>query len=467
MRFFSISLALAAALLTLSAANPPSPQKKTPVKKKSTATRKRTYPRAPAVTPQMREAANQEINDRLDARPESVIENATALIPFFEQLRRTERAEFDQPLRILHFGDSHTAADEWTGAMRQAFQSKFGDGGGGYSLAGRPFTSYRRIDQRRGNSTGWTTQGLLSPNGDGLYGLGGASISTSRAGQSVFLEAEAKRVELFYWRQPGGGPLTFAENGAAVETISTDGPEGPGYFQYASAALSDGQGPRRFELTTLQRAPVRLFGWVTENPRGVTYEPLGINGAQANLMLGWDQRLLAEHLAKRNPALIVLAYGTNESGQKDWTYESYKQAFATVIATLRRNAPAASILIVGPPDRMTYSRYTLIPYPRLDMITQAQRDAALENQCAFWDLRGRMGGPGAMRRWVTAGAAQADYVHFTAPGYRLIGVTLFNDLMEQYAGFLRVRDKVFSAENGQTAAGSFSHSRDRQEKPQP
>ena len=467
MRFLLTSLALGATLLTLAAADPQPPKKKPLVKKKTSTARKRTYVRTPPVTPQMREAAHQEINDRLDARPESVIENAAALIPFFEQLRRTERHEFDQPLRILHFGDSHTAADEWTGAMRQAFQTKFGDGGGGYSLAGRPFASYRRIDQRRGNSNGWITQGLLSPNGDGIYGLGGVSIATSRPGQSVFLEAEAKRVELFYWRQPGGGPLTFATDGSPVETISTDGPEGPGYFQYTSAALGDGFGPRRFELTTLERAPVRLFGWVTEKERGVTYEPLGINGAQANLMLGWDQRLLAEHLGRRSPAMIVLAYGTNESGQKDWTYESYKQAFTTVIRTLRNAAPAATILVVGPPDRMTYSRYTLIPYPRLEMITQAQRDAALENQCAFWDLRERMGGAGAMRRWVTAGAAQGDYVHFTAPGYRLIGVTLFNDLMEQYAGFLRVRDKVFAAENGKTAEGSHSHSRDRQEKPQP
>lgn len=472
MRFLFASLGLVAALLSmLSAANPPAAAPAT-TKKKTTAkkvpVRKRSYPRAPVVSPQVREAANQEINERLDARPESVIENATALIPFFEQLRRTEQGQFDQPLRILHYGDSHTAADEWTGTMRQAFQSKFGDGGGGYSLAGRPFASYRRVDQRRGNSTGWATQGMLSPSGDGVYGLGGVSIATSRAGQTVFLEAEAKRVELFYWRQPGGGALTFSENGAPVETISTDGPEGPGYFQYSSAGMADGQGgAQRFELTTIDKAPVRLFGWVTEKERGVTYEPLGINGAQATLMLGWDQQLLAQHLTKRSPALIVLAYGTNESGQKDWTYESYKQAFTNVIQTLRRAAPAASILVVGPPDRMTYSRYTLVPYPRLEMITAAQRDAAQENQCAFWDLRARMGGAGAMKRWVMAGAAQGDYVHFTAPGYRLIGVTLFNDLMEQYAVFLRVRDKVFSAENGKSEEGSQTHSRDRQEKPQP
>jgi lysophospholipase L1-like esterase len=147
----------------------------------------------------------------------------------------------------------------------------------------------------------------------------------------------------------------------------------------------------------------------------------------------------------------VLAYGTNDAGNKDYTFAMYKAMFAGLLAKLRQAAPTASILVLGPPDRMFRSRYTMAPFPRLEMIAQAQREAALEHGCAFWNLRERMGGAGAMKRWVTAGAAQADYVHFTAPGYRLIGATLFNDLMEQYATFVKVRDRVFTAtENGKT-----------------
>ncbi len=46
-------------------------------------------------------------------------------------------------------------------------------------------------------------------------------------------------------------------------------------------------------LRTLSSAPVRLFGWVAQNHAGVTYETLGINGAQANLMLDWNSAILA------------------------------------------------------------------------------------------------------------------------------------------------------------------------------
>ena len=74
------------------------------------------------------------------------VEHSAALIPFFEQLYRHQKGEMPGPIRILHYGDSHTAADEWTGAMRTHFQEKFGDGGPGYSFAGKPWNGYRRLD---------------------------------------------------------------------------------------------------------------------------------------------------------------------------------------------------------------------------------------------------------------------------------------------------------------------------------
>jgi lysophospholipase L1-like esterase len=388
--------------------------------------------------------AHEEISERLENRPASVVEGATGLIPFFEQLHRVERNEAAGPLRIVQFGDSHTAADEWTNTLRAAFQLRFGDGGAGFVSAGR--ATYRRLDLRTTNSAGWQLQGNMSQSSDGRHGMAGASLSAQRPGEIVTLSPAAAQVEVQFLRQPGGGGLTIYADGKPLQSISTDGPAG---FAFAEQMVGEAN---RVEVETSDDAPVRLFGFVSEKSRGVTYEQLGINGAQANIFEGWDSNLWVPQLARRSPGLIVLAYGTNDAGNRDYTLTSYKAMFAGVLAKLRQAAPTASILVLGPPDRMYRSRYTLAPFPRLEMIAQAQREAAIEMGCAFWDLRTRMGGAGAMKRWVTAGAAQGDYVHFTAAGYRLIGATLFNDLMEQYATFVRVRDRVFTAtENGKTA----------------
>ena len=53
-----------------------------------------------------------------------------------------------------------------------------------------------------------------------------------------------------------------------------------------------------------------------------------------------------------------------------------------------------------------------------------------------------------MRQWVTAGLAQRDYVHFLGQGYRLLGNTLFKDVMGNYDDFVKARETVASTGAG-------------------
>lgn len=392
--------------------------------------------------------ANEGVFQKISTGATIPIENAGTLIPFFEQLYRHQKGEIPGPLRILQWGDSHTAADEWTGDLRTRFQEKFGDGGSGYSLIGRPYVGYRRFDVRSGSTRGWHTEGLVGKApGDGIYGLGGISMSTKSPRESVYLMADGQQFELFYLQQPNGGAIQIYDNGNPIERISTEGVPAPGYYHYDTAP-----GSHKLEVETLDREPVRLFGWVAENSRGVTYEELGINGAAANTPLAWDPVVMESNIERRNPALIVLAYGTNEAGRKDWTLETYRDMFLELIGRFRKAAPAATILVIGPPDRYIRTRSKgWIPMDNIDMIVEAQRQAAASTGCAFWDLRAKMGGKGAMKEWVLAGMAQGDYVHFTGPGYRMIGDAVFRDLMSQYDLFLKARAAVAVATSEGTA----------------
>jgi len=398
------------------------------------ATKKKKKPAAAAVSQQARANAERIVSKEL-AKSNNV-ENPGSLVPFYEQLYREKTGQSHGAVHILHFGDSHTAADEWTGSLRDLFQASFGDGGPGFSLAGHPFRGYRRFDVSGGGSSGWHTEGLARAEGDGFYGLGGVSISTDRPGETAYISAECNLLEVFYLQQPGGGSLAFYDNGERTAEIATNGEAGPGYFSYKPSP-----GTHSFELRTVENAPVRLFGWAADRARGVTYEALGINGAEAAVIFKWDEKTLASNLEHRNPALIVLAYGTNEAGSPSWDYDSYERMFSSLLARLRQYAPTASILVVGPPDR--YYRLRRGPMQPLEKVTDiiaAQREACRENGAAFWDTRTRMGGKGSMRQWVTAGLAQHDYVHFLGQGYRLLGNTLFKDVMRNYDDFVKARE---------------------------
>jgi lysophospholipase L1-like esterase len=394
--------------------------------------KKARRPAPPVVSAAAKAAAIERVDRYPTESGEQPIEQAGALMPFFEQLLRS--GETGSPVHIIHWGDSHTAADDWTGGLRDLFHERFGDGGSGFSVAGHPFPGYRRFDARGGASALWQTVGGRAGNGDGWFGLGGVGIATSRAGQSVYLNAECERLEVHYLQQPGGGRLAIYDYDQRLDDFPTDGALGPGFMRYSVSP-----GAHRFLLKTLDARPVRLFGWVADKSSGITYEALGLNGAEAGVILKWNEEMLASYLQRRNPMLIVLAYGTNEASDPQWSQESYRETFARVIARLRQAAPNASILAIGPDDRWANYGGRWRTVPGISGVIADQRDVCRAAGCAYWDLRARMGGSGSMRDWVYAGFAQPDHVHFTSTGYRRLAAVLYGDLMQQFESYRKSR----------------------------
>jgi lysophospholipase L1-like esterase len=380
----------------------------------------------PPVSPTLRLAALTEVSERMTLR-QPQFENGAALVPYFELLNQAQRS--GQPAHILQFGDSHTASDDWVNAMRTTVQAKYGPGGAGFMPAGRPYRGYRHYDVDSWSSAGWVTEGTLNQLGDGREGLSGISISTRSLGRTVTLAVACDRLELFFLKQPGGGQIAFSVDSQPVDTISTDGEPGPGSY-----AFTPQPGSHQFELRTLSNDPVRLLGWAADNRQGVTWETLGINGAQASILLGWDETIFSAELAERDPALVVLAYGTNEANSRKFDPGEYRATLRSVIALIRKASPVTSILMVGPPDCGAQK-----PLLHLDEVISIQREVAREMGVAFWDWRQHMGGPGATNLWVRAGLGQGDHIHLTGDGYRLLGKVLLGELEMEYAIYQSVQ----------------------------
>ncbi len=445
-RFVWMALGLMLAAQGLPALNATESAKK---KKKTAAasskpTRKGRVPKPPRASPEQRLEATHFVQEHAGDTMDLGIQNPAALIPFFERLHRAQEPGTAETMRVLQFGDSHTASDDWPQAIRAPLQARFGDGGPGFVHAGRPFEGFRRYDAKGSMSRGWHAAGLLSREGDGLYGLSGVRISTERAGETMTLDADGSSVELFYWKQAGGGAVSIDDNGQALATIATAGDLGPGFWRTQVAA-----GPHHFVLRTESDDPVTVFGWTVEKEHGVTWETLGLNGAQADQLLLWNDALLEAQIARRDPALIVLAYGTNEARRSDWTLETYRDMLRQVLKRLRSAAPLASVLVIGAPDQSMRTGGRWATLDGVDRILSAQREAALAEGCAFWNLRMAMGGKGSMKQWVTAGLAQGDFVHLTGAGYHLWGQSLAQLLIQNYGVYQTVRRQVFgNTENG-------------------
>jgi lysophospholipase L1-like esterase len=358
----------------------------------------------------------------------SKIENPGALAIFFRALSEAESGQRIEPVRVMHFGDSHVAADVLTAEIRQRLQGQFGDGGAGYIVPRNPMSTRRR-GLLSGATQGWQIEGIgRRLESDGIYGPAGISLVTSAPNERIWLEASCNHFEVYYVSQPGGGKIDISIDGASV----LDEPLALNSHRIATESISfdnPADTIHRLEIQTLVPGKSRILGIVAERlAPGVSYDVLGINGARASRFLSWNTAALAANLTQRKPDLIILAYGTNEVADPSWTPTSYRRLLKIVINELRTAAPQASILLFAPPDRADLP----LAAQRMPAMIETERRAALESNAAFWSAYDAMGGPGSMNGWVRRGLGQGDQVHLTRPGYALLADSFFRDLMRAY-----------------------------------
>lgn len=361
-----------------------------------------------------------------------------ALARFHGALRRAGRGEGQA--RVLFYGASHVAGDTFTGTVRRILQSRFGDAGHGFVMPARPWYGYRHADINLDSTDTWHTDrvGKKDDRRDGWYGLAGMSVA-STSDQDYALVAttvdsehgrSVGRIELWYLRQPGGGQLDVHLDGQLVRRIDSASI----VFETGYATFDVEDGPHSVELRPRGDGEVRLFGVTMDRlAPGVIVDTLGINGARAAIHLQWDQELFREHLQRRDPDLIVLAYGTNESGDARDPIFAYELRLRTVVAQVKAAAPTASCLLIGPSDRpQKVGRRSWGPRPRTGALIAAQRRVAAEAGCGFFDLVAFQGGEMSMLDWVAAKPplAQSDHVHFTRLGYERLGQVLTAALLD-------------------------------------
>jgi lysophospholipase L1-like esterase len=362
--------------------------------------------------------------------------HGTALASFHASLRRAAAGEGQA--HVLIYGASHVAADIWPGIVRRALQASFGDAGHGFILPVEPWRHYRHMDITvTSNSRRWET--LRAHYGDsaaGEYGLSGIAMRTDRAGAYGRVDTgthAASRFELWYRREPGGGTLDVMIDGARVQRLDTDGAEGSAY-----ALFNTEDAPHVFEIRARGDGPVTVYGVTAEREApGVVVDGLGINGYRAAGHLLWDEGLYTEHLRRRSPDLVVLAYGTNESGDDDQPIEAYERQLRAVIARVQSAVPTASCLLVGPSDRPIVNRDGSIePRTRTEQVIEVQRRLSAELGCGFFDMVRYGGGPLHMVSWAASDPAwaQEDHIHYTIRGYTRLGDVMSRALLENYEG---------------------------------
>jgi lysophospholipase L1-like esterase len=371
------------------------------------------------------------------------LERPMALRRFFDSVVRLEGGQAQEDVRIVQFGDSHTAADIQTAVVRRALQGRFGDGGRGFVAIGKPWKGYLQDGVRCGMSTEWASErGKLAKgkfSGDGLYGLAGIGVETRQHGARAWTDITARtaRTEVAYLEQPNGGSFDVFVDGVRVVRVATRGERTTSAFR--TFDVSEGAA-HQLEVRATGDGDVRVFGLSLDRAQpGIVFDALGINGARVTTCLQWNEQHWAEQLKHRAPALVVLAYGTNESTDENMPQQTYERQLVDLLGRVARAVPTASCMLMGPPDRAVQSDGSWMTSSKLLEVIASQRRVAEAAGCAFYNQLAAMGGEGTVAGWAQEDPprAQRDRVHLTREGYAQLGSSFASDVMRAYAGYRR------------------------------
>jgi lysophospholipase L1-like esterase len=135
------------------------------------------------------------------------------------------------------------------------------------------------------------------------------------------------------------------------------------------------------------------------------------------------------------PDLVIVNYGTNESGYARFVETSWAKEMTEVVRRLHANMPETSVLLMSPMDRGEKNKNgdieTIGPLPRL---VEIESRVAKENNVAFFNTFEAMGGAGTMARWYAAEPrlVGADFIHPMPGGARIVGELLFTSLRDGF-----------------------------------
>lgn len=382
---------------------------------------------APQPKPQPRPQPKPRVVQALDTVPTPAVEEL--VLPQLLYLPQALAKADSQAVRVVYYGDSQVEGDRMTMMVRRALQKRFGGGGVGLlplhqTVASRTVVQSLYLDGVLQSASGGPKRYLA-------YGPKSARRDTNIYGPMAQVTVLDERLATWQATAPKKKMSDSYFNRVRVVAddsieVSIDGARriGRGFYAMPDSSTT---------VTVTLQGPGDIYGLALETDKGVTVDNIPMRGCAGTIFSSIDPTALRRYYRDTHTALIILQYGGNvvPYTQSIKQVTSYVSRVRQQILFLRRLAPEADIVFVGPSDMVDKEDGETRTHPAV-----AQIDARLQQMCAqegvlYFSLFKAMGGAGAMKRWHMNGWAGSDLIHFTRQGADKAGNLLADWLIEQ------------------------------------
>ena len=341
---------------------------------------------------------------------DSVTDSRIFLQSFYASLTETS----SHVVRVLHYGDSQIEEDRMTQQIRQQLQDAYGGRGAGLlplaqtiptlTVRQELFMNDRRVNPAQGPRRYIVYSFKRDQRADGMYGpmgqmayMADSLVKGSEAITAVCTPLDG-RAHYTRWR-------VFADD-------SID------YSFAGDTVYLNGKGA--------------VYGLSQESSTGIIVDNIPMRGCLGTVFTKINTEQLQRFYREENVRLIILQYGGNAipSNRNPGTIAAIVSGLRDQVRYLKRCAPEASILFIGPSDMLTQEDGEWQTYPMVPYMDRLLRKMALEENIAYFSLFRWMGGSGSMLRWRAIGLSGNDGVHFTRSGARKAGNAVAEWILE-------------------------------------
>ncbi len=370
-----------------------------------------------------------------------------ALANFYDALRVLKNKE--EQIRVLHYGDSQIEGDRITDYLRLKLQGQFGGSGPGL-LSLTPLTArastkiYKNEEWLR--YTTFTAKDKTVPHNS--YGVRAAfsrfAPYTADADSAALLSASIQlvsaagagynKVRLYYG---GARKRTWCEFFDGPALVSADSLEAGGNFHWQDFEVGRGSNSHQFNFSGFDSPD--FYALSLESEKGVMVDNIAMRGSSGTFFHRLDRDQMTRFYKQLNVKLIILQFGGNAlpSLEDSTMAGNYARYISRQIGIVKKLAPAASILFIGPSDMSVKRGTDYVTYELLEPLRDYLREAVLSSGCAYFDLYDVMGGRNSMPAWVEEKLAGKDYTHFSPKGARKVATLLYAAIIKDYNNYTR------------------------------
>lgn len=348
-----------------------------------------------------------------------------------DSLKQTDNTS----IRILHYGDSQIEGDRISGYLRKKLQKTFGGHGQGeipmYSLSQIKGVIYNY-------SSDWEFHSIIQPQaGYNRYGTMMSSIKAladSAITELNFASPTDCELTIYFASPDKESRLKISDRQKDLLEINI--PQ-TASLQQESIRLTAQSRYLRIEAD----AGTELYGMDLSDGNGLYLDNISLRGSSGWGIRQCNKTILETMANDLNVRLVIMQFGVNAIPQKEnkiiKDYTFYKTEFAKQLKYLHTTLPDAAIIVVGVSDRSIRQGDNYITNPNVFKLRQAQKEAALENGCIFWDLFEAMGGENSMPAWVLRDEplANKDFIHFNNKGAEHVATMFLNALRKEYKAY--------------------------------